>query len=78
MAVDLLLQDTELFAHHDDLVKEGVEGNDLLLFVIIAIVMGRQMSHNAGTHVLGLLVMWSGIVIVFGLDVWTLVRALRR
>lgn len=49
-----------------------------MLFVIIAIVMGRQMSHNAGTHVLGLLVMWSGIVIVFGLDVWTLVRVLRR
>ncbi|MGB2988259.1 MAG: LptF/LptG family permease [Phycisphaerae bacterium] len=48
------------------------------LFVIITIVMGKQMSHNAVTYGLGLLVMWSGIVVVAGLDVWTLTRVLRR
>lgn len=48
------------------------------LFVIIAIVMGKQMSHNAPTHILGLGVMWSGIVGVAGLDVWTLLKVLRR
>lgn len=49
-----------------------------LLFVIVTIVMGKQMSHNVGTHALGLVVLWSGIVIVTGLDVWTLTRVLRR
>lgn len=49
-----------------------------MLFVIMTIVMGKQMSHNVSTHGLGLLVMWSGIVIVAGLDVWTLTRVLRR
>lgn len=49
-----------------------------MLFVIIAIVTGKQMSHNAGTHVLGLMVLWSGIVVVAGLDVWMLTRVLRR
>jgi hypothetical protein len=49
-----------------------------MLFVILMIVTGKQMAHNAGTHVLGLLVMWTGIVVVAGLDVWTLARVLRR
>ena len=48
------------------------------LFVIIAIVMGRQMTHNANTHLSGLLLMWAGIVVVAGLDVWMLTRVLRR
>ena len=48
------------------------------LMVIIMIVTGKQMSHNATTHVLGLLIMWVGIVLVAGLDVWTLTRVLRR
>lgn len=48
------------------------------LFVIITIVMGKQMSHNAPTYLLGLLVMWSGIALVVGLDFWTLTRVLRR
>jgi hypothetical protein len=49
-----------------------------MLFVIIMIVTGKQMSQNPGTHWLGLLVIWSGIVVVAGLDVWTLTRLLRR
>ena len=48
------------------------------LLIIITIVMGKQMSQNATTHAFGLLVMWSGIVIVAGLDLWTLTRVLRR
>ncbi|UCC29495.1 MAG: LptF/LptG family permease [Phycisphaerales bacterium] len=49
-----------------------------LLFVLIMIVMGKQMAHNAATYGSGLLLMWSGIVVVGGLDVWTLTRVLRR
>jgi lipopolysaccharide export LptBFGC system permease protein LptF len=48
------------------------------LFVIVTIVTGKQMSHNAGTYGLGISVMWSGIVVVAALDVWTLMRVLRR
>jgi lipopolysaccharide export LptBFGC system permease protein LptF len=48
------------------------------LFVIVTIVMGKQMSHNAPTHVLGLLVIWGGIGLVAALDAWTLTRVLRR
>lgn len=48
------------------------------LFVLIAIVMGRQMAHNEGTHLAGLMVMWSGIAMVAALDVWTLTKVLRR
>ena len=49
-----------------------------LLFVLLMIVTGKQMSHNAGTHVLGLMMIWSGLLVVAGLDVWTLTRVLRR
>lgn len=49
-----------------------------MLFVILTIVMGKQMSHNAGTHFVGLALMWSGIVTVAGVDVWTLTKVLRR
>ena len=48
------------------------------LVVILAIVTGRQMAHNAGTHGIGLLVMWSGILAVTALDAWIVVRVLRR
>jgi len=48
------------------------------LVVIITIVMGKQMSANAPTHALGLAVLWSGILLVVGLDFWTLRRVLRR
>jgi len=48
------------------------------LLVIILIVMGKQMAHNAPTHILGLFVMWGGIVLVTGLDAWILTRVLRR
>lgn len=49
-----------------------------LLFVLLMIVTGKQMSHNAGTHLLGLTMIWSGLLVVGGLDIWTLTRVLRR
>ena len=49
-----------------------------MLFVIVMIVMGRQMAHNAATYGIGLALMWGGIAVVAGLDVWTLTRVLRR
>lgn len=49
-----------------------------MLFVIIMIVTGKQMAHNPGTHGLGLLVIWSGIMVVVVLDIWILTRVLRR
>lgn len=48
------------------------------LFVIITIVMGKQMALNATTHWTGLGVMWIGIVIVAGLDWWIMTKVLRR
>jgi len=49
-----------------------------LVFVIIAIVAGRQMANNATTHVAGLAVMWGGIALVALVDLWTVTRLLRR
>lgn len=49
-----------------------------LLFVLLMIVTGKQMAQNAATHLLGLLTIWSGIVVVAGLDVWTMSKVLRR
>jgi len=48
------------------------------LFVIITIVMGRQMAEKAGTAVTGLVILWSGIAIVGVLDAWVLLKVLRR
>jgi len=48
------------------------------LFVIIFIVMGKQLSQNAGTHFAGLVLMWLGIAVTAFGDWWMLVRVLRR
>ena len=48
------------------------------LIVIISIVMGKQMTNNEGTYQVGLLVLWSGIAIVTALNVWVVLRVLRR
>jgi len=48
------------------------------LLVIVTIVMGKQMANNAGTHGAGLLMIWSGILLVAVLDVWVLARVVRR
>lgn len=48
------------------------------LLIIITIVMGKQMTYNAPTFALGLMVLWGGIALVAALDAWTLTRALRR
>ncbi len=44
----------------------------------MTIVMGKQMANNAGTHGAGLLMIWSGILLVAVLDVWVLARVVRR
>ncbi|HUU86018.1 MAG TPA: LptF/LptG family permease [Phycisphaerae bacterium] len=46
--------------------------------VIVLIIMGRQLAQNPGTILLGLGTIWAGIVLVGGLDVWTLTRVLKR
>jgi len=48
------------------------------LFVIVAIIMGRQLAQNPGMTLAGILTIWSGIIVVAGLDVWTLTRVLKR
>ncbi len=48
------------------------------LLVILTIVTGRQMACNAGTHLPGLALMWSGLVAVALLDWWALVKWVRR
>jgi len=48
------------------------------LFVIVAIVMGKQMAQNEATPVAGLFLLWSGIIAVALIDVWMLTRVLRR
>jgi len=48
------------------------------LLVIVSIVMGKQLAHNAGTHAVGILLMVAGLVLVALLDTWTLTRVLRR
>ena len=48
------------------------------LIVIIAIVAGKQLSQNAPTHLIGLLVIWVGIALLAAADVWTLARLVRR
>ncbi|MFH0983529.1 MAG: LptF/LptG family permease [Planctomycetota bacterium] len=48
------------------------------LFVIVTIVAGRQMAEKPGTAILGLAVLWAGIVAVGGLDTLVLFRVLRR
>lgn len=48
------------------------------IIAIITIVMGKQMAQNASTHMLGFVVMWTGIAVVAGLDYWTLTKVLRR
>lgn len=48
------------------------------LGVIVAIVMGKQLAEKAGTHVVGISLMWSGIALVILLDVIVLWKVLRR
>ena len=48
------------------------------LVVIVGIVAGKQMAQNVDTQVLGLSIMWSGMLLVACLDAWTLTRVLRR
>ena len=48
------------------------------VFVIMTIIMGRQVAQNAGTTGIGVCIIWAGIVLVSGVDVWTLTRVLKR
>jgi len=44
----------------------------------MTIVTGRQLACNASTHLLGLVITWTGLLVVVVLDWWTLTRVLRR
>ncbi len=46
--------------------------------VIVTIIMGRQMAQNEGTETLGLIILWSGIGLVFVVDGLMLFKWLRR
>lgn len=48
------------------------------LVVIMTIVTGRQLACNANTHLFGLVLSWTGLLVVVILDGWTLTRVLRR
>jgi hypothetical protein len=49
-----------------------------MILVMLAIMAGKQMAHNASTHVAGLVVMWGGIAVVAMVDCWAVFRLLRR
>lgn len=46
--------------------------------VTVTIIMGRQLAKEPGTVLIGVLVIWAGIAVVAGLDVWVLARRVRR
>jgi hypothetical protein len=48
------------------------------LFVIVTIIMGRQLAQNASTAALGIAAIWGGILLVGAIDVWTMTRLVRR
>jgi lipopolysaccharide export LptBFGC system permease protein LptF len=48
------------------------------LFVIVMIIMGRQMAGNEGTHLMGIMVIWGGIAVIGGLNLLTLGKFVRR
>lgn len=48
------------------------------LLIILGIVTGKQLAYNAPTFVVGLSVMWGVIGAVAALDVWIMMRVLRR
>ncbi len=47
-------------------------------FVVVTIVMGRQMAQNEGTEQVGLAIVWTGIALVFLADLLLLFKWLRR
>jgi lipopolysaccharide export LptBFGC system permease protein LptF len=49
-----------------------------LLFVILAIVTGKQLAQHGGTFEAGLAVIWSGLGVVALMDVAVLARVVRR
>lgn len=48
------------------------------LFVVVMNIMGRQLSENSVTHLLGLMIIWGAIAVVAAADVWVLTKQLRR
>jgi hypothetical protein len=49
-----------------------------MAFVLVTILAGRQMARNEPTHLLGLGLIWGGILVVAVLNVYVLTRVLRR
>lgn len=48
------------------------------MLVVVLNIAGRQLSENAGTHLVGLAIIWSGIGLVALADVVVLTKFLRR
>jgi len=48
------------------------------LLVVVMNIMGRQLSENTGTHLLGIIVIWAGIGLLALADGVVLTRYLRR
>lgn len=49
-----------------------------MAFVLVTILAGRQMARNEPTHIVGLGLIWGGILFVAALNVYVLTRVLRR
>ncbi|GMU36928.1 MAG: LptF/LptG family permease [Phycisphaerae bacterium] len=46
--------------------------------VLVTILMGKQLTENAGTEAAGLAVMWGGLGLIAALDAYVLLRGVRR
>ncbi|HSW45738.1 MAG TPA: LptF/LptG family permease, partial [Phycisphaerae bacterium] len=48
------------------------------MLVVVMNIMGRQLTENTGTHVIGITVIWAGIALLIVVDVVVLARFLKR
>lgn len=48
------------------------------LLVVVLNIMGRQLTENTGTHMVGIVVIWAGLVLLAIADVVILTRFIRR
>jgi len=48
------------------------------LFIVVSIVMGRQLTENTNTTNVGIAIIWGSIVLVAAADALVLTRFLRR
>ncbi|MHC4675828.1 MAG: LptF/LptG family permease, partial [Planctomycetota bacterium] len=48
------------------------------MLIVVMNITGRQLTENSGTHLIGIVVIWSGIVLLALVDGMVLARYLRR